>query len=119
MCALTLTARADGETKRTHVQGVYNPSPVSYLSINGSSTILEMGRSLNTEGDFNLHHPYWSGPSTSTWHAAADSLLELVEEKELSLTLIRGTVSWESRSNCSIIEIVFMSDSVAERLVHF
>lgn len=42
-----------------------------------------------------------------------------MEEKELLLTLIRGTVSWESRSSYSIIEIVFMSESVAGGLNTF
>ena len=124
MCSLALSVHTEGKTKLIHIHNVYNPSPISYSSTNSPSTIPEAQHSLESDGehillgDFNLHHPYWSGPSRPTQHAAADQLLNLVAEKELSLALPKGTVTWEARGSYSTIDLVFMTEFLAERLEH-
>ena len=69
-------------------------------------------------GDFNLHHPYWSGPSRPTQHAAADQLLDIVAAADLDLTLPAGTVTWEARRSSSTIDLVFMSASLVPMVEH-
>ena len=41
-----------------------------------------------------------------------------MEDKDLSLTLPRGTVTWEARNSYSTIDLVFMTSELAERLEH-
>lgn len=69
-------------------------------------------------GDFNLHHFYWSGLSRPTQHMAANQLLELLEEKDLSLTLPRGTIIWEARSSYSTIDLIFMTSGLVDCFKH-
>ena len=101
---------------------VYNPSPASYSSTD-SPTTLPAARSMLTAdahhillGDFNMHHPFWNGPSRPTQHAAAGQLLEIIDHHNLSLTLPKGTVTWEARNTSSTIDLVFMLEYLVERL---
>lgn len=68
-------------------------------------------------GDFNLHHPYWCGPSRMTQHAMADTLLNLAAEHELDQTLPAGTVTWARGRLSSTIDLVFMSEKLKDSLV--
>ena len=110
--------------KTMHIHNVYNPSPISYSSIDSPSSIPILSRQLAAEaehvviGDFNLHHPLWNGPTRPTQHTAADHLLDLVENHDLSLTLPKGSVTWEARGSFSTIDLVFMSEYLAERIEH-
>lgn len=78
---------------------MYNPSPASYSSTDSPSTFPEMQQALqaNVEhillSDFNLHHPYWSGPSRPTQYAAADQLLDIIDAAEMELILPPGTIT--------------------------
>lgn len=124
MCSLALRIYAKDESKLVHIHNIYNPFPISYTSTNSPSTIPAAKIAIEAEGehillgDFNLHHPYWSGPSRPTSHAAANQLLELVEEKNLSLTLPKGTITWEARNSYSTIDLVFMTSELAKQLEH-
>ena len=71
--------------------------------------------------DFNLHHIYWNGRSRPTQHAAADQLLDLINEHNLSFTLPKKkkkTVTWKARNLYSTIALMFMSEFLAEKLEH-
>src|SRR5271154_4357783 len=68
------------------IHNVYNPSPGSYSSTN-PGTLTTVRNCLESTadgtehiliGDFNLHHPYWSGNERLTRHMAADHLLEII-----------------------------------------
>ena len=124
MCSLALTVYSHDEPKIIHIHNIYNPSPVSYTLLDSPLTIPTAKAMVNAEGkhillgDFNLHHPYWSGPSRPTQHVAADQLLELLEEKNFSLTLPRGTITWEARSSYSTIDLVFMTDGLVKHFEH-
>ena len=78
MCLLALTVYANDEPKLIHIHNIYNPSPISYSSTDSPSTIPAAKAAIGATGehillrDFNLHHPYWSGPSKPTQYAAAD-----------------------------------------------
>lgn len=44
-------------------------------------------------GDFNLHYPYWCGPSRVTQHVTADVLLNIAEQYDLEQMLPAGTIT--------------------------
>ena len=124
LCTLKLNVSTDGVTRTLHIHNVYNPSPSSYSSTDSPSTLPAVRQQLAADaqhvllGDFNLHHPFWNGVTRPTQHAAADQLLDIVEEFDLSLTLPKGTVTWEARNSFSTIDLVFMSEFLTERLEH-
>ena len=123
LCSLAVKV-GNGPPDLINIHNVYNPSPASYSSTDSPSTIPIAKQQLQGEGehillgDFNLHHPYWSGPSRPTQHAAADALLEAVQSADMNLTLPRGTVTWEARNSYSTIDLVFMTENLSERLEH-
>ena len=84
LCSLAIKV-GNGPPDLINIHNVYNPSPASYSSTDSPSTVPIAKQQLQNErehillGDFNLHHPYWSGPSRPTQHAAADTLLEAVK----------------------------------------
>ena len=124
LCTLKLNVSTDGVTRMLHIHSVYNPSPSSYSSTDSPSTLPAVRQQLAADaqhvllGDFNLHNPFWDGVTRPTQHAAADQLLDIVEEFDLSLTLPKGTVTWEARNSFSTIDLVFMSEFLTERLEH-
>lgn len=126
MCTLKIAAKTvSGETEMIHIHNVYNPSSTSYSSTKSPLTLplaeLQLANTYAHHillGDFNLHHLFWNGPSKSTQHAAADKLLEVVDNANLSLTLPKGTIIWEAKNFYSTIDLVFMSEYVANRLKH-
>ena len=108
-----------GQTLKTiYIHNVYNLSPILYTSIKTFSIIpaLELALANNGEhilfGDFNFHYPYWNSSSRLTQHKAADRLLEVIHQTGLSLTLPRGTITWEARNTCSIIDLIFMTETL-------
>ena len=124
MCTLKIITYTNGVSKLIHIHNVYNPSPLSYGSIDSPFILSVIKEQLNAEAhhilleNFNLHHPFWNDPLKSTYHAMADQLLEIINDKNLSLTLLKGTVTWEARDSFSTIDLVFMSEYLAERLEH-
>ena len=124
ICTLKIKIKEQENEKTMHIHNVYNPSPISYSSIDSPSSIPILSRQLAAEaehvviGDFNLHHPLWNGLTRPTQHTAADHLLDLVENHDLSLTLPKGSVTWEARGSFSTIDLVFMSEYLAERVEH-
>lgn len=113
---------ARDEPKLIHIYNVYNPSSISYTSTNSLSTIPAAKTAIETEdehillGDCNLHYLYWSGFSRPPSHVAANQLLELVEEKDLLLILLRDTIMWKAKNSYSTIDPVFMTSELAKQL---
>jgi exonuclease III len=127
ICTLKLKIKGlGGGTDTVRIHNVYNPSPASYASRDSPSTLSAVLRSLDGAiadhhvllGDFNLHHPFWSGPTRPTQHAAADELLDIVEKHDLTLTLPKGSITWENSRAASTIDLTFMTSHLADRLEH-
>ena len=124
MSTLKITTHINGTSELIHIHNVYNPSPTSYSSVDSLSTFSAIKKQLDVEahhillGDFNLHYPFWNDSLKSTHHLAADHLLEIVDNKNLSLTLPKSTITWEAKNSSSTIDLVFMSEYLAERLEH-
>ena len=112
LCTLSLKTRG-GDIQ---VHNVYNPSPFS-LRTRAVGTLETLRQQLQMPGqhivigDFNLHYPWWGGPSIPTQHDSADLLIEIVQEANMDLVLPEGTVTWRRRngSASSTIDLVFVS----------
>ena len=125
MCTLKIITYTNGVSKLIHIHNVYNPSSLSYGLVDSPSTLSVIKEQLDAEAhhillrDFNLHHSFWNNPLRSTYHAIADQLLEIIDDKNLSLTLPKGTVTWKAKDSFSTIDLVFMSEYLVERLKHY
>ncbi|CDO68734.1 hypothetical protein BN946_scf184652.g61 [Trametes cinnabarina] len=99
---------------------VYNP-PSSDSAIQPLQRALSDPLALNAPaiivGDFNAHHPMWSGPLVPqrTARSDAESLLLLLAEFDLSLALPPGTPTYwsDSHHTASTLDLVFTSTSLA------
>ena len=101
---------------------MYNPSPISYSSIDSPSTLTIVKGQLIAEtkhillGDFNLHYLLWNHSSRPTQHAESEKLLNIIEEANLSLTIPKGTIISEARKSSSTIDLVFISEELTDRI---
>lgn len=126
MCTLTLNIQINGSKDLIHIHNVYNPSPASQSLTKSLFTLPDLRRAVSANanakhivvGDFNLHHPYWSGPSRPFQHAAADQLLNIIEETDLELALSPDTITWEARQSYSTIDLIFLSARLVSKLEH-
>ena len=95
-----------------HLHNVYNPSP-SLNSPHGTipllTEILEKSKADEhiVVGDFNLHHPYWTGASFDYQHCEVEVLLETLQENKLRLLLLPGMPTWETLGRPTTIDLIF------------
>ena len=123
--AQTVTIRYETGSQQQRslsIHNIYNPSPSSYSTMEIGT--LETLRNCLQEpqndhivvGDFNLHHPMWSGLARPTQHNAADILIEIARNASLDLATQCGTITWRSRGLHSTIDLTFISQNIQERL---
>ena len=123
--AQTVTIRygPNNHQRTLQVHNIYNPSPSSYSSQDQGT--LETLRNCLQEpaddhivvGDFNLHHPLWSGLARLTQHAAADILLDIARNASLELVTKCGIETWRARGTYSTIDLSFISQDLGEKLI--
>ena len=117
-----LAGEEPARRRRITIYNVYNPSPLSFTTTT-SPAVSELGNILRADtgekiivGDFNMHHPAWCGPSRPTQHAAADQLIDVAGEANVTLITARGAVTWERGQHSSTIDLTFMSTTLEEHL---
>lgn len=88
------------------------PSPVGLLS----ELLARQGEHL-VLGDFNLHHPLWSGLGNPTVHLAAEHLIETLYGSGLTLTTPPGQTTWQRQSSSSTIDLTFATEGLVGTLV--
>jgi hypothetical protein len=111
-------------TKMIRIHNVYNSSLISYTSKNNSFTLSKIMRFIVETfddqhillKDFNLHHFFWSDSFRSTQHVATNDLLDIMQNRNLTLTLSRNSITWKTRSSINIINLTFMTTHVAKKL---
>ncbi len=127
ICTLKMKINELNEDSSTiHIHNVYNLSLIFYSSWDNSFTFSKTKRSLVDAfmnhhilfENFNLHHFFWNDSSRSTQHAAANELLDIVEEHDLTLTLFKKFITWKNRIAASIIDLTFMTTYLIDRLEH-
>ena len=111
-------------TKMIHIHNVYNSLLTSYVFTDNPFTLSMVERQLQTDAEhvlmknFNLHHLLWCGSSRSTQHATTNQLLNLIETMNLNLILSQNMITWQMKNSTSIIDLIFMSKYLRERLIH-
>lgn len=93
LCSLRLEIYVNsiGVEKEIWIHNVYNPSSVTYASMDSPSTLSKLEQALGKArdhvlvGDFNLHHPQWNNLGPFTYHLAADALISITQQKDMSL----------------------------------
>lgn len=120
----TEAGRAEGQSEeKIWIHNVYNPSPVSYTSMDSPTTILKLDEAMDEDGehivvgDFNLHHPLWNNPGRTTYHAMADELLEVVGKRDMELGLPEKVITWQNRGSQSAIDLIFLTGRAHDALV--
>ncbi len=62
--------------------------------------------------DFNLHHSHWEKWRCFTWHAAIDSLLDIITNIKLKLLLKSDTITYETHNQFTTIDLIFNSEKI-------
>ena len=106
-----------------HIHNIYNPSSSSYndRELNSLKNLLQMLTALKLHillRDFNLHHWYWSGLRRLTQYALTDNLIEMIQKKKIRLAFSVETVTWEARHTSSMIDLVFISETLSNSILH-
>ena len=105
------------------IHNFYNQSPGSHSTTDYPSSLTLLPDLLAREGehlvlgDFNLHHPLWSGPRNPAAHKAAEPVVETLLAEGMELATPRGTITWEARGVSSTIDLAFTSQLLTQRLV--
>jgi hypothetical protein len=105
------------------IHNFYNQSPGSHSTTDYPSSLTLLPDLLAREGehlvlgDFNLHHPLWSGPRNPAAHKAAEPVVETLLAEGMELATPRGTITWEARGLSSTIDLAFTSQLLTQRLV--
>lgn len=111
-------ATTNSKTNIIWVHNVYSLSPESYTFLTSQSFLPAVEIALKEPGDhillgdFNLHHPSWNNLGRHTYHALANRLIAIIEDKDLELILPKNTVTWRSRGYQSMIDLIFTSDTI-------
>jgi hypothetical protein len=128
ICTLKMKINELNENSSTiHIHNVYNLSLIFYSSRDNSFTFSKTRKSFVDAftnhhilfENFNFHHFFWSDSSRSTQHAAANELLDIIEEHDLTLTLFKKFITWENRIAASIIDFTFMTTHLIDRLKYY
>jgi endonuclease/exonuclease/phosphatase family metal-dependent hydrolase len=68
-------------------------------------------------GDFNLHHPMWGGPGTRYTDPESEDLIAIIEDYELSNTLLPSTITYEERTSRSTIDLCMVTMGLVDRVI--
>lgn len=113
-----LTLHLQSSTLPVLIFSIYNP-PRSTLTIQDTNTLLNSisnPANIILIGDFNLHHPLWTGDFFPQRTRACDatSLIDLLTSHHLSLALPPATPTFfsSSRNSWSTLDLVFVSNAL-------
>ncbi len=62
--------------------------------------------------DFNLHHSHWKKWRCFTWHAAINSLLDIITNVKLKLLLKSDIITHKIHNQFTTIDLVFSSEKI-------
>lgn len=118
-----LAVDLENEAGRQRIVNVYVPtrfSPVGESQqrvLDRVKSAVGQGESLVT-GDFNLHHSLWGGDRVRHADDLAGNLIQLMEDKKLSLTTPTGTITWRNAgSPGTTIDLTFATEGLQGRVL--
>ncbi len=113
-----LTRNTDDETQTLQLINIYNSCSLFSTSTEKSSIISHLSKLLKDDckqlimRDFNLHHSHWEERKCFTWHAAINSLLDIVTNAKLKLLLKSDTITRKTHNQFTTIDLVFSSEKI-------
>lgn len=112
--------------KLTHVHNIYNPPPkLDQLQPLAEAIGEYEGDEHLVIGDFNLHHPLWTGPGRHQ-HREARALVEIIDRAGLSLLTPEGLETFKSKKLRTArrghtlettIDLAFGTSGLTDRLI--
>ena len=99
-----ILSRPGEEISIINIHGVYIPPPASHSEVSNNEGIIQVRQALSMRGDhvmvgdFNLHHPYWGGPTYPHQHAQATDLLQETSTAGLTLATPEGTITRDTHA---------------------
>ena len=118
ICSLSIQTPAG----LVHIHNVYAPPIGSYSATECPPQLLLLPDLLRTEGehllvgDFNFHHPIWSGVTNPTKHVAADHLVQITYEAGLELATPPGLITRSFNGQETRIDLAFVSPLLLDHL---
>lgn len=113
----------ENEAGRQRIVNTYVPtrdSPVGesqQQALDRVKSAIGQGGTLVT-GDFNLHHTLWGGDQVKHADDLADNLIQLMEDKELSLMTLTGIITWRNAgSPGTTIDLTFATEGLQGRIL--
>jgi exonuclease III len=114
--------------KKIWVHSVYSPPPGSHSTratqypnpLDHLATLLEEEGDCQhlIVGDFNLHHPIWSGDRVPVAHTAAERLIEVIfEQGGCELLTPPGTITYPTALGGTTIDLAFGSQELSNSLL--
>jgi exonuclease III len=124
---MSITMRLAGGSRIINIHNCYNPPPRSHSEIIDLGTIETLPLALRMPGehillgDFNLHHPYWGGPSYPHQHVLSETLLSITRNACASLALPQGSITRRIHSGRgtqeTTIDLIFLTQSLLDQVV--
>lgn len=101
-----------------HIHNIYSP-PKSTNNTNALDALVMALREHPGDhhivlGDFNLHHPLWTGPMYHRQDQEVDELIHILEDFSLQLVSPPGTPTFERGNAQTTIDLVFMTIEMRE-----
>ncbi len=113
-----LTCNTDNKTQTLQLINIYNLCSLFSTSTKKSSIISRLSKLLKDNckqlimKDFNLHHSHWEERRCFTWHAAINSLLDIITNAKLRLLLKSDTITRKTHNQFTTIDLIFSSEKI-------
>lgn len=117
---ISLTIQSPNSSQPIQVWNVYNEVGTDTLSLLASA-LSKQDRNIEVIllGDFNLHHPLWSATHRrGVARARADELLTIIEDFNLQLLTVPGTITHRWKDGASTIDLTFATEELSSRVIH-
>ncbi|KAK8913464.1 hypothetical protein VCV18_011470 [Metarhizium anisopliae] len=115
------SARGD-KAAEIKIHNIYNPN---HTVENRQSVLPQLRRMLESAqqaeqivlGDLALHHEMWGGPNVPKTEAEAEDLVAIMEDYNLTSTLIPGTITYEEGERQATIDLCLVTVGLADRVI--
>lgn len=121
-CTVTIDLGRGDQAAEIKIHNIYNPN---HTLENRQSVMPQLRRVLESAqraeqivlGDFNLHHEMWGGPNVPKTEAEAEDLVDIMEDYNLTSTLIQGTITYEEGERQATIDLCLVTVGLADRVI--
>lgn len=123
--ALTLRAEENRPARRVLMHNLYHPRPPSTHPPEAVPTFQQIRQAIQNEpqadhivlGDFNLHHPRWGGSTCVSIDQEAETLIDVMNELQLTCILPPGTITRRRGRQETTIDLAWVSAGLRDTVV--